>query len=189
MVQAVAILNRDPFDLHHDISVITSSHANVAVRKSALDALKSLAGDKQNCTQIQENAELRSVLTFIKNQADEVGETGLGLLIEMLKTKKMIYEEGVFDFVTSVMKKHPSSSTIQEAGCIILGNLHLKNELDAKVATGLILALIKKHSGDNDIKLNGLCALLNNICSENPGVAPLLRAGGNWTVLSQSNLR
>ena len=106
----------------------------------------------------------------------------------MLKTKKMIYEEGVFDVVTSVRKKHPSSSTIQEVGCIILGNLHLKNELDAKVATGLILALIKKHSGDNHIKLNGLCALLN-ICSENPGVAPLLRAGGNWIVLSQSNLR
>ena len=73
-------------------------------------------------------------------------------------------EEGVFDVVTSVRKKHPSSSTIQEVGCIILGNLHLKNELDAKVATGLILALIKKHSGDNHIKLNGLWALLN-ICS------------------------
>eukprot|EP00956_Cyclotella_meneghiniana_P034208 scaffold102438_cov38-Cyclotella_meneghiniana.AAC.2 len=86
MVQAVAILNRDPFDLHYDISVITSSHANVAVRNAALDALKSLAGDKQTCTQIQENTELRSVLTFIKDQADGVGETGLGLLIEMLKT-------------------------------------------------------------------------------------------------------
>lgn len=168
------------------ISVITSN-ADVAVRKAALDALKSLAGDGDNCTQIQESTELGSVIAFIKDQADEVGQTGFGLLTEMLKTKEMINEEGIFKLVTHVMKKHVGSSSIQAAGCIILGNLHLQNEVDAKVAIGLVLTLIEKHSGDNDIQMNGLCALLN-ICTENPGAASLLRDAENWAVLCRSNL-
>ena len=168
---------------------VLASDIDMAVSKNALDALKMLSEDEDIRTQMKAGDNFETIIAFMTDNIDDhdVVETGLGLLLEFAK-QNALKEAGIFKFVTSGMEKHPDNQLVQYSGCRILSILPFNNEVEANVASQLIvLTSMKKHAGDEEVQTNGLCALLN-ICSEFLEVASSLREKKMWAVISRSEL-
>lgn len=171
------------------MSVIVSD-IDETVCKNALEALKIMASDGEIRAQVKQDSNIKALITFVTENTDDldVAEAGLGLLLEFAKNDDNINED-IFELVTSGMNKHPDSSSIQEAGCRILGSTPLKDDEQAKAAVKLILMTsMKNHPDDNEVQTCGLCALLN-VCSELPGAASLLKNDEYLDILSKSELK
>lgn len=169
---------------------LVESNFDTAVSKGALDALKVLACDEENRNQMKLSNGMEIIITFVTNSIDELDVVGIGLnlLLEFTRSDDMLDYGDVFHLITSAMEKYRNNSTIQEAGCQILGNLLLKNEEESQRAVETILTSIKNHYDDGDVQSSGLCALLS-VCSDYPSTAKLLRTKDYFSVLCKSQLK
>ena len=119
---------------------------------------------------------------------------GMKLLSELTKTNKdyarLLIDEGVFDFVTSEMRKHQQLPNIQTVCCKVLRNLAEGSKTDGGKADGtvnLILAAMKTHIGDKMVQFEASHVLIQ-YCSQFPRIAELMQLKAGFLLSKQTNI-
>ncbi len=151
-----------------------------------------LTNNVENRRKVSEGGGIKIITDFLAVPREViVVESGLELLVEMIKNSSEISEQlqrcGGIQFVLSLIRGKPRSSTVQAAGCRILRALATlpshSIELEmAKETVKAILSMMKSHRNNSRVQLESSRALLQ-ICTLSPSLTESL------DILSHSSIR
>ena len=184
------------------LAVLECANIDTEVAMSTLTILRLLLTDNQeNKRKIAESAGMKTVIAFLTTPREVIlAESGLELLAEMINNNADNSEQlkvcGGIQFVTSLMKGKPRSSSLQAVGCKILCSFttrahpsygvsaHPIQVEEAEEALKLVLSVMKSHRNNNSVQLESSRALFH-FCSVFPNLTKSLDA----SILRQSALR
>jgi hypothetical protein len=141
-----------------------------------------LTNNVENRRKVSEGGGIKIITDFLAVPREViVVESGLELLVEMIKNSTEISEQlqrcGGVQFVLSLIRGKPRSSTVQAAGCRILRALATlpshSIELMAKETVKAILSMMKSHRNNSRVQLESSRALLQ-ICTLSPSLTESL---------------
>lgn len=151
-----------------------------------------LTNNVENRRKVSEGGGIKIITDFLAVPREViVVESGLELLVEMIKNSSEISEQlqrcGGIQFVLSLIRGKPRSSTVQAAGCRILRALvtlpsHSIELEMAKETVKAILSMMKSHRNNSRVQLESSRALLQ-ICTLSPSLTE------SFDILSHSSIR
>lgn len=183
------------------LAVLECANIDAEVAMSTLTILRLLLTDNQeNKRKIAEGGGMKTVVDFLTAPREVIlAESGLELLAEMINDNANNAEQlkgcGGIQFVTSLMKGKPRSSSLQAVGCRILCSFttranpsygvsaHPIQIEEAEEALKLVLSIMKSHRYNNSVQLESSRALFH-FCS----VFPNLTTSLDSSILRQSAL-
>lgn len=184
------------------LAVLECANIDAEVAMSTLTILRLLLTDNQeNKRKIAEGGGMKTVVDFLAAPREVIlAESGLELLAEMINDNADNTEQlkvcGGIQFVTSLMKGKPRSSSLQAVGCRILCSFTTRahpsygvsarpiQAAEAEEALKLVLVVMKSHRNNNAVQLESSRALFH-FCS----VFPNLTASLDSSILRQSAIR
>lgn len=175
--------------------VLQMENILVETSVSVLTALRLLlTNNVENRRKVSEGGGIKIITDFLAVPREViVVESGLELLVEMIKNSTEISEQlqkcGGIQFVLSLIRGKPRSSTVQAAGCRILRALATlpSHSIDlemAKETVKAILSMMKSHRNNSRVQLESSRALLQ-ICTLSPPLTESL----DLSILSHSSIR
>lgn len=178
------------------------ANIDAEVAMSTLTIMRLLLTDNQeNKRKIAEGGGMKTIVDFLTAPREVIlAESGLELLAEMINDNADNSEQlkvcGGIQFVTSLMKGKPRSSSIQAVGCRILCSFTTRANPsygvsarpiqieEAEEALKLVLSVMKSYRNSNSVQLESSRALFH-FCSAFPNLTTSLDS----SILRQSALR